>query len=523
MEKFIWPTQEEISLLGENELGRFMNLRKIVRGIYARPDKWIPLHVPGHVRSLLHMGYGLGSAMVLHDMLPRFMSPVADRYAAALDKLTKADAGEWRAAVALAAHEPESGSDSVLDAYRLVQHLPHISVDDGAKIAYCTEDYWTGRKGCARTTIGRYAKRHHGVSESDLALIQRAHDLRTGRFDGLVRFVENGDAEGWREVYRSRNIRSCMNNTSYGCTELDTSRCYASSAFGLPDNGLRLAYIPHAGDGRTGAVARAIVHEPSKTYFKVYGDDALSAALEQMGYEFESDGIPDGTVLWAGGEMLFPYVDGCGKKAYHCWSDEAGCGYWVMADCGDYDLQDTAGSKAFRKELCDDCGDTVDDGDTYRTWDGNGFTQVCYDCLSDYTVVEAVTDNGLESVYVLSRDAVAIRTGSGLQLIYDDEATRLEFGAVRSDYDSEYIAESCAVYLEKDEDYVWEGSDDIVWLEYAGTYALRDYCREFDGVWVHDSDWEHFGSAEVPVEGLSQELDGIRERILYGSEVETEA
>lgn len=90
-----------------------------------------------------------------------------------------------------------------------------------------------------------------------------------------VKFIENDDLKGWFSVYNSDHVVSCMSDN-------EAVSCYAAAGFGLPDNGLRLAYI---GDSPKEAVSRCIVHEPSRTYVRVYGDSYLQRALSGLDYK----------------------------------------------------------------------------------------------------------------------------------------------------------------------------------------------------------------------------------------------
>ena len=182
-----------------------------------------------------------------------------------------------------------------------IRDRPHVSVKNPSLVAYWQNEDKLSRKIESVIKPSKFYASFVDENASSTVLddIARSRRLLLQPADARVMFAANDDLQMWRDVYRSCNIKSCMNNTTYGVTKGDTYKCYTSSAHGLPDNELRLAWLPYSSafDDPCQAVSRAIVHEPTKTYVRVYGDDELSSLLDELGYR-QSFGYPEGLILY---------------------------------------------------------------------------------------------------------------------------------------------------------------------------------------------------------------------------------
>ena len=204
---------------------------------------------------------------------------------------------------------------------------------EGAVLYYASlKDKSTGR--LTKTTYGRFASRMLTLT-GDSRVESVSQQVATHFEKFKVKFIENNDKAGWRAVYNSPRVGSCMRGKQQVI-------CYASSAFeGLPDNGLRLAYL---GDNKALATARCIVHEPTKTYVRVYGDNNLRYALNHLGYTAASS-YPEGLILAApkgrtSGKLKAPYLDGRLIRADP--NEEPNKHpYWVLSSEGQNRLQTT--------------------------------------------------------------------------------------------------------------------------------------------------------------------------------------
>ena len=317
--------------------------------------------------------------------------------------------------------------------------------------------------------------------------------------------MDNDDLVGWEEVYRSESIQSCMNNSSHGVTEHDTYKCYATSAHDLPDNGLRLAWLPHPSDrkNRKTAVARAIVHEPTKVYVRVYGDDALTAGLEDLGYSL-SNSWPEGLELFAedlGGGYSHPYIDGCLQQAEFDHLASGVC-VWTLDSDGVYDLGHPGGSINLTADECACCGLPM--RDTHPAWDGVAEEEidVCSRCYTNHSVALYL---GSHLLVLADEDSVVVNGEA-----YINNSRNLDYyGIVWSDYEDTYVFREECIYVMSIEDSVYP--ENTVYISYAADYEIEDNVTDFEDILVRNTDltdWTFEGVTYViPVEGLSDEID----------------
>lgn len=423
------------------------------------------------------------------------MIPYAQQYA---DGLYKIVVREWKP-LQIFEHMYEDLNDE--QKLKICLQLPHLSISGDGRVAY-----WPDASKCAAgrevvTTVGRYLSRQLGIRE-ELDVWVKLHNQLNGLDADYVKFIENNDLNGWRDVYRSHHIRSCMNNREYGVTQNDTYRCYATAAFGLPDNGLRLAYISHPkGDGSPDtAVARCIVHQPTMTYVRVYGDDNLESALKSMGYTYSS-GYPEDLILWAGEHKYTPYVDGDNHWASHHWSSDANCYYWEL-DCGDYDLQNTSG--ILGGEICPNCVESWEtvDRPMYENGDIIYVCDCCYDNLRHaYYHGDLVAANNYDILTVGGEDYI------------DDGDNLAYYDIVYSEYHQEYMFLNDAVFSDYMDSYIH--INDVVYVDYMDDYYLSGDAIRLGDLYVLCMDLDtHPDLDYLPKEGLSPELDDIRREML---------
>lgn len=453
-----------------------------------------------------HGRYGLGTAWAQFIGFPSFMKPIENAYIIALNKFFPETNGDgeplanppaWIPAVCMF---PLLNDEASLE--KFVQQLPHISTQEPDKLAF-----WpTPQKMLSapqKIKPAAYAKRQlkPNATEAELAAITFRHRQFLGSVSDLVAFVENDDKEGWSEVYDSHRISSCMKSK-------DEVRCYAAASFGLPDNGLRLAYLKGSSPERDEAVARCIVHEPTKTYIRIYGDDTMQVALESLGYTHAGE-FPVGTLLatWETEDDFWatPYVDGGVSNADLI--EVAGVPAWRLGQSGDYDLQTTAG-EVCRGEPCPCCGESV--ALTHTIVMNGEFEEVCESCWESATIAYYAGD------WIRTTDdtITVYDSGGDAEEYIDTPDNRAYYDIYWSALEGSYIMGDNVVKLVFNGGYAFDTSDGVVELSYSSQPEVcaleRDTC-EFEGYTVLLDDcmtWTYDGvDYMVPTYGLSTALN----------------
>lgn len=136
------------------------------------------------------------------------------------------------------------------------------------------------------TTCGRYLSRVLNLKDVKLDLATQAYKAWSDNEAFRLKKAGNDEAKIWLDIYSSDHIGSCMRRN-------EAVTVYAAASFGLPDNGLRLAWF---GEEPKKAKARAIINEEKKTFVRVYGDDMLKSILKREGYTECTDTV-DGCML----------------------------------------------------------------------------------------------------------------------------------------------------------------------------------------------------------------------------------
>ena len=499
-----FPKWDELS---SNEQIGFAKLIEYVQAVYEGRENTAnyPLYSNCNLRlnSEMSQHYKLLNTMLY---VPDWYAPIAVKHVEALMSMNRHG---WTPIKALWYNLKQWEDGKLFNDneiwYQILMQLPHVSVDDLEKVAY-----WQSPDKClkgieTRTTIGRYGSRQLGFEHEGGFLDGLVAHHRTLQGAKAVEFVENSDLDGWCEVYRSPNIKSCMNNPEYGVTEYDTYRCYATSAFGLENNGLRLAYVPDPIEGRAGARARAIVHEPTKSFVSVYGSGDLGQKLKDLGYTCV-DGYPEGLILWTdeyASGFITPYIDGDLDRGYL----HEGFTTWFKLDSdGDYELACASGIVNVRQK-CPCCGDRVNE-----FYGRVLFEDDCGDLVEEETCYGCYHDSG--SGYYKGRwanvhDDVGTITIRGK--FYVDTPENLDYyNIVFSDYLEVYLQNG--VFSKYYDSYI---ENDARYLEYCDDYFYISDCQTLwnDELVIE----EHAERIEIqdsvywiPVAGVDTQLDEWR-------------
>lgn len=234
-------------------------------------------------------------------------------------------------------------------------HFPHVSLDDGAQIAF-TESHIKGvADRQTRMRPGRYLTKYFGHVLSAETITQLATSFAADYAPMPLQIATDGD--DIEQIY-IHGPRSCM---SYKPNEY-SGHCHPVHVYGGSD--LQLAWIGADADN---VKARALIWPERKRYSTIYGDALrLEPLLKAAGY---TSGSMRGARVRAledenGHGLIMPYVDGCSYGERD--------GRWVRLGDGDLDCQPTSGTTEESRYSCDDCGDTVrSEDDLYYCEDDN--------------------------------------------------------------------------------------------------------------------------------------------------------
>ena len=277
------------------------------------------------------------------------------------------------------------------------------------RLAYYQDD--KKRKAGIRTPIKirKYLQKFFGKfrTPEELEQIAKKVDelfIATDQWD--VRLFTDAGIDGWADAYC--HITSCMSTKHghYGVGDLETFRCYCTSAMtnGERTSGLTLAVLYQ--DDKP--VARSITYTSScgeKCYVRNYGDDRLVRWLDDNGYKHRNY-LPNGTHLWTevydadDNGYLSPYVDGDPDDAEAELTHIGRRYYWVISS-GGVVLQNCCGYTSATVLECECCGDRISDGDEYCRTNMYGNTvTLCHGCKCAHC--HTVDDE--DDIYVDPRD-----------------------------------------------------------------------------------------------------------------------
>lgn len=315
----------------------------------------------------------------------------------------------------------------------LYLHFPHKSLEDPTMMAYTPSHEYGVRDRQVRMKVGKYLTKYY----SDVLTSEQIRAFANGEKGHDVKFGET--EEDFRYVY-AHGPRSCMAGDFCNISgDYMPTDVYATGEF-------KIAYIEPLTHS---VLARAIVHEPTKTWVRVYGDEGQTLAdwLDSNGYTKES-GWPEGTRLLkiedSYGRYVLPYIDGDVRGVRHSGSD------WVLTDRG-YDIYCDFTDGVFdpdQGEPCGDCGENCDPDDMY------------YSEYHDRSIGPCCIDNYREAIF----------TSRGYTTwVHEDET----------------------IYCESNGTYYVErvlGDFDIVQAVDGDYYKIDDVVELRDGEWCKEED-----------------------------------
>jgi len=342
-------------------------------------------------------------------------------------------------------------------------HMPHISLNEPTMVAYTPSVQYGKEDRQVVMKVGRYIQKFYG----DLL----APEVIRSMADGVKKFdIHFGDTrEYFRGVYEHDNLGSCGSCMTGSVSRFDVVgdyhpvEVYASGEF-------RIVWMTDPFSNNTPYVARAIVHEPSKSFVRVYGVEAsaLRDRLELMGY-FMADSWPVGARLLEikddndddDSVYVLPYIDGSRKTV-----KLTDTGFVICDSSGDYDFycSDTRGvyGRKSSTAYCEGCNTDVDvDDPDDLDWEYSDYYghYLCHGCTNHGRYVVAVGRHGRE-------DWV-----HGEHVIYVNDRA----------YHDSYLQENDIVYSDAADEYLHR--DDAVDAEGDGVVPISDALMMADGEW----------------------------------------
>jgi hypothetical protein len=326
------------------------------------------------------------------------------------------------------------------------------------------------------TTIGKYLTRHFPDAPSNLirdVVAQYTYGgttVITKDMDTMVHAVINGP-------------RSCMSPSfDLMCDDKVERHPYAVYD---PSLGWGMAVRTDT-DGMV--LGRCLVHESDegKGFVRSYkrereyssssgADESIEAMLTGLGYA-KWRGWPDGLQLTRyplrRGGYLMPYIDGTNQHV-----EEDGDDRFTISNYDGWEATNTSGIVDGHYCTCEDCGEGVDEDDTYSVG-YNGDRTVGQCCIDNYT---RVYGRRRHEYYVDNDNAVrADDEYYDCDYLSDNDIVELR--------DGEYTHTDNAVYVESADEYYHVDDDDVCYAEDTARHELREDCWQCteSGNWYTD-------------------------------------
>ena len=426
----------------------------------------------------------------------------------------------------------------------LLLEWPHISETDPGRLAY-TRDEAAGKRDLQTvTSVGKYIKRHwpnvpdHKLRDAQATYHPDTVEIVQGVKE-LIMGVELGPQSCMKSSYGSipfesddnRQMKRWIANPE---AEEPDWMLHPYSVY-APQYGWKMALRKNAGGEVLG---RCLLNENGKVYVRSYQrgktdsdssetDHVIEAWLNDRGWK-KLAAWPEGCKLAyvehpkEDGEPLLPYIDGSAdnaRKVSRC------ADHFERDNDGEYNCCNTNGEADYEEPpqmvSCVNCGESVDEEDTYGTDDGS----VCHYCYNEH-YVHAFRGNGRVTVLMLE-DYTARVFDSWRAFNVGFISTPVDRENVPSDF---VWVESCGCYTEVDntvraaegeyyftddpaivrlseecpdsgewyalEEDAWKDrygnwhSDAVKSVEIDGKLYLEDDCIqcELTGIWYHSTD-----------------------------------
>lgn len=245
-----------------------------------------------------------------------------------------------------------------------VLHFPHVSLEDPTMVAYTPSFEYGKRDRQVRIKVGKYLHKYYGDILPEETIRKLANEAKGYTLHWVTTAAE------MCHVYE-HGPSSCM---SGGWSVISGNHspieCYEGE--------FRLAYFQDASEH---IIARCLVHEPTKTWVRSYGDEgtALSEAVVAAGYVHSNswEGAHLTYVEDDDGHVVLPYLDGDRKGVR-----KVGNKWQVVSGNYDYWCDNTDGVMDVDRAACGCCGERCNEDDL--SWSDSEQQSIGPCCIDSY-------------------------------------------------------------------------------------------------------------------------------------------
>jgi hypothetical protein len=368
---------------------------------------------------------------------------------------------------------------------------PHVSTEDETQLAY-TRDESKGQADVqTRTSIGKYLSRHwphvpdHVRRDWAGTFHPSEYEMRD-TIEGLISGVELGPQSCMKSSFGGIPFDSADNEQlCYWQKDHSAEVPWHKHPYSVYDPKLGWRMAVRIDTCRPAIVmGRAVVFvdtDDSKVFVRSYrrnsaGDHRNSGSDEKLETWLRDRGVckrtcwPDGTPVkhmeHPAGGLMMPYLDGCTQTV------ELRDGRVYIDSDGGIQCDNTDGTTSDNSSMgdCENCGDTIFEGDEYLHAGRDADVPICSSCMEDYRCVEGAGATNRTIDYYVHEDN-AVEASDVWYDLYNLPAFIVQL------YSGAYVHIDDAVYIEsRDEYYLRE--DNAVCYTTDGDWEMRDDCVE---------------------------------------------
>jgi hypothetical protein len=399
------------------------------------------------------------------------------------------------------------------DWHQLLLEWPHVSTEDETLIAY-TRDEVKGKADVqTRTSIGKYLSRHWShvpdhVRRDWAGIFHPAKYEMRDTMEGIISGVELGPQSCMKSSFGHIPFNSADNEQlRYWQKDHSATVDWHKHPYSVYDPGLgwRMAVRLDA-DRPDIVMGRALVFvnddNATKVFVRSYqrnsaGDNANSGSDEKLetwlrdqgAHKHSSwlDGTPVLHMEHPKGGLMMPYLDGDTQLA------ELRDGYVYIESDGNILCDNVDGTCSEENGIgaCEDCGDTVFEGDDYLYAGLNEDRLVCSCCRDSYIFVKGEGSHGILEYHVHDDSSVEVNNRWYDKNNLPDFIVRLGNGDYAHSDDAAYIESQDEYYLTEDDavcctaDSDWEMRYECVKCA-DDKWRLATDCVKVDGDWYEE-------------------------------------